>query len=198
MSDTILSDRDLDLIFREARTFNGYTDQPVTTTQLRAIYDLARMGPTSANTQPGRFLFLTSQEAKDRLAACASATNAPKISKAPVTVIVAHDLEFYEKIPQLLPHAPEAVNWFKGNDAVIQATAFRNSTLQSAYLILAARAIGLGAGPMSGFDNAAVDAAFLAGKPWKSNMIITLGYGDPASTFPRSPRLSFDEAASIL
>ncbi len=196
MAIEILSDNDLDLIFRTARSYNGYQDKPVTRVQIEAIYDLLKTGPTSANTQPARFVFCLSQDAKDRLAACASEGNAPKIREAPAAVIIGMDLEFYEKMPQVFPHNPDAKNWFQG--PAIEATAFRNSTLQGAYFIIAARAIGLDVGPMSGFDNAAADEAFFAGTPIKSNFIATFGYGDPDSIFGKLPRLSFAESCKIL
>lgn len=192
----ILSDNDLDLIFRAARSYNGYQDRPVTQVQIEAIYDLLKMGPTSANTQPARFVFCLSQEAKDRLAACASATNAPKISNAPAAVVIGMDMEFPEKMPQVFPHNPGAKRWFGG--AMLESTAFRNSTLQGAYFIVAARAIGLDVGPMSGFDNAKADEAFFAGTPVKSNFIATFGYGNPESIFGRLPRLSFAESCKII
>lgn len=196
MATEILSDNDLDLILRTARSYNGYLDKPVTQVQIEAIYDLLKMGPTSANTQPARFVFCTSQEAKEKLAACASEKNQPKIRQAPVTVIIGMDMHFYDKIPQVFPHAPEAAEWFKG--PLGEPTAFRNSTLQGAYFIIAARAIGLDVGPMSGFDNAAVDEAFFAGTPIKSNFISTFGYGDPSTVLPRLPRLSFAESCKVI
>ena len=185
-----LSAEALDTVFRTARSYNGYTDQPVTPAQLEEIWELMKMGPTSANCLPARLVWCTSDEAKDRLAACASGTNAPKIKAAPVTVIIGYDSEFYEQLPELFPPA-DARSWFAHSPEVAQATAFRNGSLQGAYLLLAARAIGLDTGPMSGFDNAAVDAAFFAGTTFKSNFIATLGYGDPSSVFGRLPRPEF-------
>lgn len=196
MATEILSDNDLDLIFRNARSYNGYDDRPVTRVQIEAIYDLLKMGPTSANTQPARFVFCLSQESKDKLADCASEGNAPKIRQAPASVIIGMDMEFYEKMPQVFPHNPDAKNWFQG--PAIESTAFRNSTLQGGYFMIAARAIGLDVGPMSGFDHDKVDAAFFAGTPVKSNFISTFGYGDPASIFPKLPRLGFDDACKVL
>lgn len=196
MAIEILSDNDLDLIFRTARSYNGYLDKPVTRVQIEVIYDLLKMGPTSANTQPGRFVFCLSQESKDKLASVASDSNAEKIRKAPASVIVGMDMTFYEKMPQVFPHAPEAAEWFKG--PATEPTAFRNSSLQGAYFIIAARAIGLDVGPMSGFDNAKADELFFAGTPVKSNFIATFGYGDPATIFGKLPRLSFDEACKII
>lgn len=187
-----LSDSALDQLFRTARTYNGYLDRPVSENQLRAIWDLVKYGPTSANALPARIVWCVSAEAKAKLAACALPANGEKILKAPVTAIIAMDTEFYEHLPELFPHA-DAKSWFAGNEALAHATAFRNSSLQGAYFILAARALGLDTGPMSGFNNDAVDAAFFADTPSvKSNFISTLGYGDPASIFERSPRPDFD------
>ena len=191
-----LSAEALDTVFRTARSYNGYTDQPVTEAQLEEIWELMKMGPTSANCLPARLVWCTSDEAKDRLAACASGTNAPKIRAAPVTVIIGYDTEFFEQLPELFPPA-DARSWFAHSPAVAEATAFRNSTLQGAYLLLAARALGLDTGPMSGFDNAAVDAAFFAGTAFKSNFIATLGYGDPSTIFGRLPRPAFARFNSI-
>ena len=158
--------------------------------QLHAIWDLMKMGPTSANSLPARIVWCVSDEAKQRLAACAGGANPPKILAAPVTAIIGMDLRFHDHLPELFPHT-DAKSWFEGNDALIEKTAFRNSTLQGAYLIMAARALGLDTGPMSGFDNDAVDAAFFANTPYKSNFITTLGYGDPSTIFDRSPRPEF-------
>ncbi len=192
-----LNDAALDQLFRTARTANGYTDQPVTTAQLHAIWDLMKYGPTSANMLPARMIWCTSAEAKARLAACASGTNAQKIIAAPVSVIIGMDLDFHELLPELFPHA-DAKSWFAGNEPLREISAMRNSTLQGAYFILAARALGLDSGPMSGFNNAAVDAAFFAETPRvKSNFISTLGYGDSATIFPRSPRPDFAKFNSI-
>jgi len=187
-----LSDSALDTIFRTARTYNGYTDQPVTEADIRRIYDLVKMGPTSANQQPARFIWCLSQEARDKLASFASEKNAPKISKAPAAVIIGMDENFHEELPWLFPHA-DAKSWFEGNAAMRHEHAFRNSSLQGAYFLIAARAIGLDTGPMSGFDNAAVDAAFFADRPSvKSNFIATFGHGDPATIFERLPRPEFE------
>lgn len=186
-----LSDSAIDQLFRTARTYNGYLDQPVTTDQLEAIWDLVKMGPTSANCQPARLVWCVSQEAKDKLAACAGGTNPDKIRTAPVSVVIGMDLEFYEQLPWLFPHA-DAKSWFTGSEELARATAFRNSSLQGAYFILAARALGLDTGPMSGFNPQAVDAAFFADQPSvRTNFISTLGYGDPATIFDRSPRPDF-------
>lgn len=194
---TRLDDAGLDLIFREARSYNGYSDEPVTTAELRAIWDLLKWGPTSANQSPARIVWVTTPEAKEKLALLASDTNADKIRKAPVTAIIGMDYAFHEKLPKLFPHA-DARAWFAGNQPLIETSAFRNSTLQGAYFIIAARALGLDTGAMSGFDNAAVDAAFFAGTEVKSNFICTLGHGDPSTIFGRSPRLDFDEANTII
>jgi 3-hydroxypropanoate dehydrogenase len=192
-----LSDAALDQIFRTARTYNGYLDKPVGEDQLRAIWDLMKWGPTSANMMPARILWLVSQDQKDRLAELSSGTNGPKIRKAPVTAIIGMDMEFYEHLPRLFPHT-DARSWFKGNEKLIEASAFRNSSLQGAYFIIAARALGLDTGPMSGFDNDAVDRAFFAGTPYRSNFISTLGYGDPSSLHDRGPRPEFEEFNKIL
>jgi len=195
---TSLNDLCLDRIFRSARTHNEFTAAPVTDGQLRAVYDLMKFGPTSANCSPARFVFLRSRQAKERLRPALSPTNLEKTMAAPVTAIIAYDLEFYEKLPVLFPHNPDAINWFKGNAAAIQTTAFRNGSLQGAYFIIAARALGLDCGPMSGFDNAKVDAEFFPGGTVKSNFLCNLGLGDPTKLFPRSPRLSFEEACSVV
>jgi 3-hydroxypropanoate dehydrogenase len=194
--DTPLNDQALDQLFREARTYNGYLDKPVNEAQLNDIWELMKFGPTSANCLPARMVWCTSTDAKEKLAALAMPANATKILSAPVTVIIGMDMEFYDQLPELFPHA-DARSWFVGNDAMIQSTAFRNSSLQGAYFIMAARALGLDSGAMSGFNNDAVDVAFFAGTKVKSNFISTLGYGDPASIFPRSPRPAFDRFNSI-
>lgn len=187
-----LADSALDQLFRTARTYNGYLDKPVSTEQLHAIWDLMKMAPTSANQLPARLVWCVSQEAREKLAACSAPTNAPKIMSAPVAVIIAMDTQFQEQLPWLFPHA-DARSWFTGNDALRERSAFINTTLQAAYFIMAARAVGLDTGPMTGFSNEAVDAAFLSETPdYKSVMISTLGYGDPASIFDRSPRPDFD------
>lgn len=196
--DRILSDRSLDVIFRAARSHNRWLDKPVTEVTLRALYDLLRWGPTSANCSPGRFIFVTSAAAREKLLTCVSESNQEKVRTAPVTVIVAYDREFYDLIPQLFPHNPGARDWFTADDAVATETAFRNSTLQGAYLMIAARALGLDCGPMSGFDKARLDETFFPDGRFKSNFICALGYGDPEGVFPRNPRLSFAEACEIL
>lgn len=187
-----LSDAALDTIFRTARSFNGYTDKPVTIEQIHQIYDLLKMGPTSANQQPARFVWCVTDQAKNKLAELVSDKNAPKILQAPATVIIGTDENFHEQLPWLFPHA-DARSWFEGDADGRREHAFRNSSLQAAYLIVAARALGLDTGPMSGFDNAGVDAAFFGDQPAvKSNFIATIGYGDPATIFDRLPRPEFD------
>lgn len=186
-----LDDQALDTLFRGARTFNHYTDRPVTDADLQAIWDLMKWGPTSANQLPARILWCSSAEAKEKLAACATGTNPDKIRAAPVTAIIGMDTEFHQYLPELFPHA-DAKSWFDGNAELRQASAFRNSSLQGAYLILAARALGLDTGPMSGFDAGAVDKAFFADTPSvHANFITTLGYGDTGTLHPRSPRPDF-------
>lgn len=192
-----LSNDALDILFRKARSYNGYIDRPVSEAQLRQIWDLMKFGPTSANLMPARVVWCMSEDAKERLAATASGTNSLKIRKAPVTAIIAMDLEFYKEGPKLFPHA-DVRPWFAGNEVSIKETAFRNSSLQGAYFILSARALGLDTGPMSGFDNAAVDEAFFADTSYKSNFISTLGYGDPATIFDRLPRPVFKDFNSIV
>ena len=187
----------LDQLFRSARSYNGFTDEPVTRAEMDAIWEIMKFGPTSANCLPARLVWCESDEAKARLAAHAGGTNGPKILAAPVTVIIAMDMEFYEQLPELFPPA-DARSWFAGNDAAIASTAMRNSSLQGAYFIMAARALGLDTGPMSGFDNAAVDAEFFAGTPVKSNFISMLGHGDPATIFGRLPRPGFDRFNTVL
>ena len=191
-----LSEEDLDLLFRCARTPNSYQHQAVTPEEVRAIWELMKWGPTSANCMPIRIVWCLSEDAKLKLASCASSANARKIASAPVAAVVGMDMEFYEKLPHLYP-AADARSWFAGNDEAIKETALRNSSLQGAYLIVAARALGLGVGPMSGFDNAAVDKAFFSGTSIRSNFIATLGHPDPATYRPRGPRMSFADANSI-
>jgi 3-hydroxypropanoate dehydrogenase len=186
----------LDQLFRAARTHNGWLPQPVTDDELHAIYELMKWAPTSANCSPARIVFVRSREAKERLRPALSPGNLEKTMAAPVTAIIGHDLEFYEKLPQLFPHA-DARSWFAGKPAAIETTAFRNGSLQGAYFMLAARALGLDCGPMSGFDNAKVDAEFFAGTAISSNFLCNLGHGDPAKLFARSPRLAFDDACRI-
>jgi 3-hydroxypropanoate dehydrogenase len=185
-------------IFLEARTYNGWLDKPVTDEQLRQVYNLMKWGPTSANSSPARFVFIRSGEAKERLRPALSAGNVDKTMAAPVTVIVAYDLQFHEKLPALFPHKPAMRDLFGSNAQLGEETARRNSSLQGAYLIIAARALGLDCGPMSGFDNAKLDAEFFPGGVVRSNFLCNMGYGDPASFSARLPRLEFDEACTIL
>lgn len=184
-------------LFTEARTQNGYKPTAVPDATLRALYDLLKWGPTSANSSPARFLFVRSAEAKERLVACMNPGNVQKVKEAPVSAIIGMDMAFHDKLPFLFPHT-DARAWFAGNEAKIAETAFRNSSLQGGYLILAARALGLDCGPISGFDAAKVDAAFWAGTTVRTNFICTLGEGDPARVFARSPRLPFEEACRLL
>ena len=184
-------------LFLDARTQNSWAPGPVSDETLEEMYRLLRMGPTSANCSPARFVFLRTQEAKEKLRSALSPGNVDKTMSAPVVAIVATDPVFFEELPKLFPHA-DARAWFAGNEALASETAFRNGTLQGAYLIMAARAVGLDAGPMSGFDKAKVDEAFFGARGWKSNFLVNLGHGDPARLYPRSPRLSFDEACVLL
>lgn len=183
-------------LFLEARTHNGWLDRPVADETLRELYGLLRWAPTAANSSPLRVVFVKSAEAKARLLSCMAPGNVEKTKAAPVTAILAMDMEFHEKLPQLFPHA-DARSWYAGNAPLIEESAFRNGTLQAGYLILAARALGLDCGPMSGFDAAKVNEAFFAGTTHRVNFICNLGHGDPSKLYPRSPRLSFDEACSI-
>ncbi len=187
-----LSAAALDTIFRSARSYNGYLDRAVAEADLNAIWELMKWGPTSANQMPARLVWCVSAESKEKLAATASGTNAPKIRAAPVTVIIGMDENFHEHLPELFPHT-DAKAWFDGNEPLRKTSAMRNGTLQGAYFIIAARALGFDTGPMSGFNNEAVDAAFFSATPHvKSNFISTLGYGDPATLFGRLPRPAFD------
>jgi 3-hydroxypropanoate dehydrogenase len=187
----------LDQLFLEARTHNRWLRTPVDEAQLRELYALARLGPTSANSQPMRILFVKSSEAKARLLPALAPKNVEKTMTAPVTAIVAHDLEFYEQLPKLLPHV-DARGWFASRPAEQnERAAFQGSSMQGAYLIMAARALGLDAGPIGGFDAAKVDAAFFPQSTWRSNFLVNLGYGDRAGLYPRSPRLDFDEACRV-
>jgi 3-hydroxypropanoate dehydrogenase len=187
----------LDAIFRDARSYNGYIDRPVATADLHAIWDLMKWGPTSANQLPARLVWCVSDDSKQKLADACSAQNQPKILNAPVSVIIGMDTEFHEHLPELFPHA-DAKSWFTGSAELRAASAFRNSTLQGAYFIIAARMLGLDTGPMSGFDADKVDAAFFADTPAvHTNFIATLGYGDPATIFARSPRPDFAKFNSI-
>jgi 3-hydroxypropanoate dehydrogenase len=184
-------------LFTEARTQNGFLPTPVPDEQLRALYELVKWGPTSANCGPARFQFVRSEAARERLAACVAPGNVAKVRQAPVTAVIGMDMAFHDQLPKLFPHV-DARSWFVGNEAKIAETAMRNSSLQGGYFILAARALGLGCGPMSGFDAAKLDAAFWAGTSVKTNFICTLGHGDPAKVLQRNPRLSFDEACSLV
>jgi 3-hydroxypropanoate dehydrogenase len=192
-----LDDVALDTLFRQARSFNRWTADPVGDATLRGLYELLKFGPTSLNSTPARFVFVKGAEAKARLVACLSPGNVVKVQQAPCTAIIAMDQKFYEKLPKLFPHSPNAADSFKA-PALAQTTMMRNGTLQGAYLIMAARALGLDCGPMSGFDNAKVDAAFFAGTSFKSNFLCALGTGTNELLYPRNPRLSFDEACTIV
>jgi 3-hydroxypropanoate dehydrogenase len=192
-----INDEALDILFREARTQNKWQDKPVSPALLMAVYDLMRWGPTSANISPARIVFVASEAAKERLKPYLSEANRAKTLSAPVTAIIGYDLDFARHVPKLFPHAPGAKDWFK-DPKFAELAAFRNGSLQGAYFMIAARALGLDCGPMSGFDNAGIDREFFAGTQIKSNFICALGHGDPAGLFPRSPRLSFDEACKIL
>ncbi|MGC9163695.1 MAG: malonic semialdehyde reductase [Thiomonas sp.] len=185
-------------LFTDARTHNAWLDKPVPESLLRQLYDLMKWGPTSANCSPARIVFVQSPEAKAKLVPCMSEGNRAKTLQAPVTAIIGMDMAFYEKLPELFPHNPDARNWFAGKPEHIATTALRNSSLQGGYFILAARALGLDCGPMSGFDAEAVNAAFFAGTDIQVNFLCNLGYGDPAALFPRSPRLSFEQACRIV
>lgn len=196
----MLEDRTLDALFRTARTHNGWLSKPVTDDQLRAIYDLMKWGPTSANCSPARIVFVRTREGKEKLRPALSAGNTEKTMNAPVTAIVAYDTRFYEHLPKLFPHNQTAMSWFSGpgKEAVSHATAFRNGSLQGAYLIMAARMLGLDIGAMSGFDNAKVDEAFFPDGRFKSNFLCNIGYGDRSKLFNRNPRLTFEEACAIV
>jgi 3-hydroxypropanoate dehydrogenase len=198
-----LGDAALDLLFREARTHNVWLNQPVSDDLLHRLYDLMKFGPTSANSSPARILFLRTPEAKQRLLPALSPTNAEKTMQAPVTAIIGHDLKFYEQLPKLFPHNQAARGWYTASPQLAQITAFRNGTLQGGYFILAARALGLDCGPMSGFDTAKVDAEFFSAPDGsflevKSNFLCNLGYGDHSKLFSRNPRLDFDQACKLI
>jgi 3-hydroxypropanoate dehydrogenase len=195
----MLDDKALDKILREARTHNGWLDKPVTDDQLRAIFDLAKWGPTSANTQPARFVFVRTPAGKERLRPALSAGNTDKTMSAPVTVIVAYDTQFYEHLPKHFPHDQTAIHWFKGEgkEVVASTTAFRNGTLQGAYLMIAARSLGLDCGAMSGFNNAVVDENFCPDGRFKTNFLCNIGYGDASKIFARSPRMAFEDACTL-
>lgn len=197
----MLTEAALDQLFRQARTYRrsaeAWLDKPVSDAQLHAIFDLARLAPTSANCSPARIVFVRSPQAKEQLRPALDRGNVAQTMAAPVTAIVAADQAFYEHLPRLYKESPDAIGWFAGKPEAIAATAFRNSSLQGAYLIMAARALGLDCGPMSGFDNAAVDAAFFAGTQTRSNFLINIGYGNPAVLHPREERFAFDEVCRI-
>jgi 3-hydroxypropanoate dehydrogenase len=197
MSDKMINDQALDIIFREARTRNGWQERKVSETLIQAVYDLMKWGPTAANSCPARFVFVTSEEGKKRLAPHLSEGNREKTMKAPCCVIIGYDLEFHEKLPHLFPHT-DAKSWFAGKDELIRTSAFRNGSLQGAYFMIAARALGLDCGPMSGFDNAGVDEEFFKGAKIKSNFLCAIGYGTDENLFPRLPRLSFEKACEIV
>lgn len=186
----------LDTLFLDARTYNSWSDAEVADTLLEEIWNIARMPPTSANCSPARIVFVKSKDAKEKLRPCLMEGNIDKTMAAPVTAIIGYDMEFFEKLPKLFPHT-DARSWFAGKDTLIAETAFRNGTLQGAYLMLAARAKGLDCGPMSGFDKAKADAAFFNGTPVKSNFLCNIGYGTETGLHPRSPRLAFAEACRV-
>lgn len=192
----MLNETALNTLFLQARTQQGWHDRPVSDAQLQQIYDLMKWGPTSANCSPARIVFVKSAEAKEKLLACMNSGNVEKTRTAPVTAIIGMDMEFYEKLPQLYPHA-DARSWFAGNQPVIEATAMRNSSLQGGYFIMAARAVGLDCAPMSGFDAEKLNAAFFAGTSVKANFVCSIGYGDSSKVYARGPRLDFDEACRI-
>lgn len=193
---TPLDNSALDQLFNEARTYSYWQDKAIEAGVLEQLYTLTALGPTSANCSPGRFVFVTSQEGKEKLKPALSSGNLEKTMTAPVTVIVAHDLAFYEQLPQLFPHA-DARSWFTGNTELVKETAFRNSSLQAGYLIMAARSLGLDAGPMSGFDPSKINEAFFTGSNWQVNMLINLGYGNHEKLHPRLPRLPFEQACKL-
>lgn len=193
----VLADPALDQMFRAARTQNTWAPEPLPAGTAEALYDLAKWGPTSANCSPARFVFVESGEGKSRLAPHLSASNRVKVLAAPICVIVAQDMDFAEKLPQLFPHDLSARHWF-GDPAVAAETAMRNSSLQGGYFLMAARAMGLDCGPMSGFDRAGVDAEFFSGTVWRSNFLINIGHGQADGVFPRNPRLAFEEACRIV
>jgi 3-hydroxypropanoate dehydrogenase len=192
-----ISNEALEAIFSSARTHNAWLDKPVSDDTLKQIYEIMKWGPTSANSSPLRIVYVKSKEGKAKLLQAVAPANVEKTKAAPVTAILAEDKQFYDKLPKLFPHA-DARAWFAGNQPLIDATSFRNSSLQGGYFILAARALGLDCGPMSGFNAQGIDEAFFSGTAWRSNFLCNLGYGDTSKLFPRSPRLSFEEACKIL
>ena len=193
----MIDDNALDILFRTARSQNGWLPEPVSREQLAEIYELTKMGPTSANCSPARFVFVVTDDGKEKLRPALSSGNLDKTMKAPATAIVAYDKAFCEKLPELFPHA-DARSWFTSSPALAEETAFRNGSLQGAYLILAARSLGLDAGPMSGFDKAKVDEAFFAGTTWASNFLVNIGQGDPSKVFDRLPRMDIDDACRFV
>ena len=198
MSNEVLTNQALDVLFRSARSHSFWLDKPVSDDQLHQLYELMKWGPTSANCTPARLIFVRSQQAKERMRSCLDDGNVKKSMTAPVVAIIGMDMEFYEKLPKLFPHNLEAPSWFKGKPDKIYETAFRNSSLQGAYFILAARSLGLDCGPMSGFNAKKLDAEFFPDGKIKSNFICAIGYGDAAKLFPRGPRLDFNEACKII
>jgi len=192
-----LPQQSLDQLFLNARSYSAWQGQRVSDEKLAQIYELMKWGPTSANASPARIVFVKSDEAKEKLLTCVAELNVEKTRNAPVTAIIAEDLEFYDKLPKLIPHK-DVRSYFVGNKELTESTAFRNSSLQVAYFMIAARALGLDCGPMSGFDQQKLDEAFFAGTSWRSNFLCNLGYGDPDNLFPRLPRLSFEEACQII
>jgi 3-hydroxypropanoate dehydrogenase len=194
----MLTDESLDILFRNARTHRAWLPKPVSDDLLLELYDLMKLGPTSANCSPVRILFLRTPEAKQRLQPALSPGNVDSAMKAPVTAVIAHDLKFYDQLPKLFPHNPGIRDLFANSPDLAATTAFRNGSLQGGYFILAARSVGLDCGPMSGFDNAKLDAEFFPAGNLKSNFLCNLGYGDPSKLFPRAPRLDFDETCQLL
>lgn len=197
MSEKIINDEALDVLFRTARTHNGWEERDVTQTLMQAVYDLTKWGPTSANCSPARFVFIASDEAKARLVPHLLEGNREKTEAAPCCVLIAHDMKFHDHLPTLFPHT-DAKSWFDGNDALIEETAFRNGTLQGAYFMIAARALGLDCGPMSGFNKDGVDEEFLGGTSFRSNFLCNIGYGTDENLFERSPRFSFDDVCQVI
>ena len=197
MSDRIINDQALDIIFREARTRNGWEDREVSRPLMQAVFDLMKWGATSANCSPARFVFVASDEGKERLKPHLAEGNQAKTMAAPCCVIIAHDMSFHDQLPKLFPHT-DAKSWFEGDDALIEETAFRNGTLQGAYFMIAARALGLDCGPMSGFDKAGVDGEFFDGTTYRSNFLCNIGYGTDENLFPRSPRFDFEDICKIV
>ncbi len=198
MADMSLNDHALDILFRTARTHRAWKNEPISDDTLKDLYSLLKWGPTSANCCPARFVFVKSKEAKERLKPHLDSGNVEKSMTAPVTVIIAHDMKFYEQMPKLMPHMKDGKSMFTKSQEAISENAFRNGTLQGGYLIMAARALGLDCGPMSGFNPKGVKEEFFKGKDWEPNFLCNLGYGDASKIFPRSPRLEFDEACEIL